>query len=375
MKPPTRDADAAWMRRAITLARRGEGLTRPNPPVGAVVVADERIVGSGWHRRAGGAHAEAAALAAAGAHARGATLYVTLEPCCTRGRTPPCTDAIAAAGIRRVVVGMRDPNPAHNGRGLRKLRRGGVEIIEGVETGAVQSLMAPFACVQRNGRPLVTLKMGMTVDGRIADRRGVSQWITGPEARREVQRLRKRVDAVMVGGATVRRDNPSLLCRLRRQNQLARIVVDSAGRVDPAARVFTDTCRDRTLLATTARCPARVCERLERLGVRVLRLPEKAGHVSLRALMTRLRRLGLLHVLCEGGGTLAGALLGQGLIDAFVFFVAPRILGDGDTTAVFSARDWLLGRMPALRFTSCRRVGDDLMIVAEPAPRGTGGGA
>ena len=198
-----------WMQRALRLARRGEGLTRPNPPVGAVAVKSGKIVGEGYHRRAGGPHAEVVALSKAGTKARGCTLYVTLEPCCTWGRTPPCTDLILSSGVRRVVVSVRDPNPRHSGRGLTLLRRKGIRVIEGVCAEEGMKLIAPFAKWIRRGLPYVTLKLGMSVDGKIADRKGRSRWITGPEARNKVHELRRRVDGILVGGGTVRNDDPS----------------------------------------------------------------------------------------------------------------------------------------------------------------------
>ena len=239
----TRAVDERWMRRALALARRGEGCTRPNPPVGAVVVVRNRLVGQGYHQIAGGPHAEVHALRKAGRHSAGATLYVTLEPCSTQGRTPPCTDAIIAAGVRRVVVAVRDPNPRHAGRGLIVLRRKGIEIHEGVVADQATELLRPFAKWIQHKTPYVTLKLAMTLDGRIADAQGRSQWITGPAMRGAVHALRRRVDAILVGRETAAIDDPNLLPRPARGRQPFRVVVDSRGRLPPNLRMLHDGFR------------------------------------------------------------------------------------------------------------------------------------
>lgn len=358
------NGEEKWMRRAIELAWRGAGRTRPNPPVGAVLVLGRRVVGEGYHRKAGGPHAEIAALSMAGALARGATLYVTLEPCSTTGRTGPCTEAILAAGVKAVVVGTRDPNPRHAGRGIRLLRRRGIPVSEGLLGGECCALIAPFRKWILTGRPYVTLKLAVSLDGRIADRGGCSKWITGPEARAEVQRMRHRADAVMVGSGTVLADDPSLLCRACATPHGWRVVMDSRGRVPAGARVLSDASADRTVLATLAGSAAsraaaqRRCETWE--------LPRAAGHVSVRALLRRLGRRGLLHVLCEGGGGAAHALIRAGVVDEFVFFIAPLVLGGDACRAAVSGAGWPLPAAPRLRIVECRRVGADVMIRAVP---------
>lgn len=358
------EADVRWMRRALELARRGEGLTRPNPPVGAVVVRGGRVVGQGWHRRAGGLHAEPIALRAAGRRARGATLYVTLEPCCTRGRQPPCTDAILAAGIARVVAAIRDPNPKHRGRGLRRLAAAGVEVVEGVCRAEAEELLAPFARWITTGRPYVTLKLGLTLDGRIADAEGKSRWITSPRARAMVQAMRRRADAILVGRATVERDDPSLLPRPGRGRRPWRVVVARGGDVPLSAQVLNDAAASRTLIAVTARCTAEREAALRAKGADVVRLPETEDGVDLAALMEELGRRGVLHVLCEGGGALAGSLVRAGLADAFEFFMAPRLLGASARPAIGGG--WPLSSAPTLRWTDVRRLGRDLHLRALP---------
>lgn len=344
---------------ALELARRGEGLTRPNPPVGAVVVAGGRLVGQGYHRKAGGPHAEVYALRQAGRQASGGTLYVTLEPCSTWGRTPPCTDAILAAGVKRVVVATGDPNPRHRGRGLSLLRRAGVMVTRGVLETEAARMIRPFAAWMGLGRPWVTLKLAMTLDGRIADADGCSRWITGSAARQAVQALRRASDAVMVGAGTAIADNPSLLPRPARGRSPWRVIVDSAGRLPTTATVLTDESRQRTLVATTERCSAARRRGYERAGAHVLRLPAIGEKVSLPALMAALHERQIMRVLCEGGGELAAGLLQAGLVDEIVLFVAPKVLGGGAVNAVGGA-GWPLAAAPEFVMESVERFGEDV---------------
>lgn len=359
--------DCRWMEIALSLAIRGEGLTRPNPPVGAVVVSRGSIVGRAYHKRAGAAHAEIGALLEAGRRARGGTLYVTLEPCCTFGRTPPCTDAILEAGISRVVVSVRDPNPKHAGRGLRLLRKAGLETVCGVCRSDGALLIAPFAKWIITGRPYVTLKMGMTLDGRIADMNGDSKWITCAASRKVVQNLRRGSDAVIVGAGTVRTDNPSLLCLSRKNRGPIRVIVDSTGSVPLSSRIFSDGYAWKTLLATTARCSCRKRKMLEAEGVTVWDVSTRGGKkVSLTRLMSRLGKSGLLHVLCEGGSEIAAELIRTRCVDEYRFFVAPRLLGGRKSLPVVTGVGWALQRAPQLRFSDVQRIGRDIMITALP---------
>ena len=353
------------MREAVRLARLGEGLTRPNPPVGAVIVRNGRLIGCGFHRRAGGPHAEVYALRQAGPKARGSTLYVTLEPCCTWGRTPPCTDAILAAGIRRVVIATRDPNPRHAGRGLRILKRAGVLVASGILEKEAKSILQPFACSMLHRRPFVTVKMAVSLDGKIADANGRSKWITGPEARTVVQDLRRRCDVIMVGATTARKDDPSLLPRPARGRQPYRVIVDSSGRLPPASQVLNDEGRSRTIVATTRRCPAARCAAYEARGAQVWRLPATQGRVSLKALIHRLHKLGALHVLVEGGGELAAALLRTGCVDEVFWFVAPVAIGGGGVPAI-GGTGWPLTKAPRMEIVELRQVGADVMLRAMP---------
>jgi len=351
-------SDEIFMRRALELARMSEGRTAPNPPVGAVVVKDGRIIAEGRHRKAGGPHAEVEALHAAGEAAAGATIYVTLEPCSTHGRTPPCTELIKARGIDRVVVAVRDPNPAHRGRGLRILRRAGIEVDCGILRKEATELLAPFACLITTGLPLVTLKMGMTLDGRIADRKDKSRWITGAAARREVQQLRRRCDAIMVGTRTALLDNPSLTVSGGRQPR--RVIVDSRGTLPLSAKIFTDGNADNTLIAVSAAVGAEAVNRYRAAGATVF-VCGRGRRVSLKILLRILGDLGVMHLLCEGGGELAAALIEQDLVDRYEFFVAPSFLG-GTATAVVGGKGWLLDNAPAIEFYETGMVGKDVRI-------------
>ena len=327
-----------FMQRALALARRGEGLTRPNPPVGAVLVQNGKIITEGYHKKAGGPHAEVNCLKSATGNLKSATLYVTLEPCSTFGRTPPCTDLILARGIRRIVIGTKDPNPVHTGRGIRILRRAGVEVITGVCRSEAEALIAPFAKRILTGMPYVTLKLAATIDGRIADASGKSKWITGPQARAKVQELRRSADAVMVGAGTVRADNPSLLPRPDKGRTPYRVIVGS--NIPEKSKVLTDEAAERTLVMTG----------------------------SLKKIFRELGKRGVIHVLCEGGGELAGSLVRAGLVDEFALFIAPSLLG-GTGFPMFGKAGWPLAKMPVLTFETLEKCGKDVFIRALPVRR------
>lgn len=359
-------ADEYWMDKALALAEKGEGLTRPNPPVGAVVVRRGLLVGQGWHHGAGSAHAEVLALRDAGEKAKGATLYATLEPCCTWGKTPPCVETIVGSRVSRVVVSSRDPNPAHRGRGLTILRKRGVEVVEGVRLAEGRRLILAFAKWMATGRPYVVLKLGMSLDGKIADRSGMSRWITGSAARQMVQDMRRRADAIIVGADTVLADDPSLLPRPAKGRKPFRVILDARGKVKTFAQVLSDAARDRTIMATARSCPAAMRNAWLRAGATVLCLRRNARGVSLCALLDELGGRGLLRVLCEGGAETAAAFIEAGLVDEYVFFAAARIVGGVDAKSAVGGRGWRLSDAPNLIFTECRYVGDDIMIRAVP---------
>lgn len=358
-----KNTDTKWMEMALALAGRGEGRTRPNPPVGAVVVKCGRVLGEGYHHRAGMPHAEVEALACLGRETRGATIYVTLEPCCTQGRTPPCTDLIIEKGIARVVISVSDPNPKHKGRGLRLLRDAGIEVVEGVCREAGEALLAPFAKWVTTGEPFVTLKMGMTLDGRIADSKGTSRWITGASSRAEVRRLRQRADAILVGRNTAVMDDPSLRWSKSARLNPMRVIVDSAGKLSPQAQVFSDGQAHNTIIVTTQACAERrVAEYIEG-GAEVWRCG-RGKRVSLKMLMKRLGKAGIMHLLCEGGGELAEDLVRLDLVDVFEFFVAPKIIG-GEGAPVVGGRGWSLKNAPNMKFVETRMIGEDIWIRGE----------
>ena len=355
------ESDLQWMQKAIDLARRAEGMTRPNPPVGAILVKNGQHIGQGWHKQAGGPHAEVFALRQAGETARGATLYVTLEPCCTTGRTPPCSEAIIRAGISRVVVGTVDPNPKHAGRGLRQLRKAGIQVEVGACAEEAADLIAPFACHMIKRRPFFTLKLGLSLDGRIADHTHSSRWITGPEARETVQAMRRAADAILVGAGTVRHDNPSLWPRPDQKRNPWRVIVVRTGPLPLSAQVFSDEHASRTIVAAPAGWQPACARKLRRNGVTVLELPQTR---LLPALAMELGKFGLLHVLCEGGGILAGELLRAGLVDELWVFVSPMLIG-GPVGAVGTA-EWSLKQAPRFEMKACRQEGKDLFLRLAP---------
>lgn len=322
--------DERFMRRALELAARGRGRTRPNPCVGAVIVRNGRVLGEGWHRAAGQPHAEVEAIRHAG-NCRDATLYVTLEPCCTHGRTPPCTDAILAAGLRRVVVAATDPNPRHRGRGLRILQGAGIRVDRGVLAEEATALNAGFNHWIVTGRPLVIAKAALSLDGRSATLTGASKWITSPRARRIGHELRASVDAILVGAGTVLADDPRLTLRHGvRGRQPVRIVVDTRGRCPVSARLFNDGLP--TWVVTSEQSPQRWRRQLEARGVTVIMMRTQARHLNLPAMLRMLGRRELTSVLVEGGrGGLLEALLATDAVDRVVFFYAPKIIGRAAT--------------------------------------------
>lgn len=328
--------DREGMAQALALAALGEGTTRPNPLVGCVVVRDGRVVGSGFHRVAGEPHAEVLALAAAGEAARGATLYVNLEPCAHHGRTPPCADAIVAAGIARVVAGVRDPNPLVDGRGIDRLQAAGVAVTVGVLEAACRRLNAGFLSVHERGRPWVTVKAAQSWDGQIAAEGGSSTWVTGEAARLYAHRLRLRHDAVVVGAQTVRRDDPRLTVRLPgAAAPRLRVVLAPHLGLDPGAKVFAPGPANapRTRIFTDAALPAGAEDVLAGVAD-VVRVGGGAEGLDLRAVLANLRDEGVQSVLVEGGGKTIAAFVRAGLADEFALFVAPRWIGARGATPV-----------------------------------------
>jgi diaminohydroxyphosphoribosylaminopyrimidine deaminase/5-amino-6-(5-phosphoribosylamino)uracil reductase len=354
-----------FMGLALRLARKGLGRTSPNPAVGAVVTRGDEVVGRGYHRRAGTRHAEITAIQDAGALARGATLYVNLEPCNHHGRTGPCAHAIVEARIRRVVIGMRDPNPLVNGRGIAALRRRGIEVVTGVLEQECRRLNEAFVCYITRGRPFVTFKAAVTLDGHVAARGGDSRWVTGEAARLEGHRLRNTHDAIVVGVGTVLADDPELTCRgVPGGRDPVRVVVDSRLRTPPTAKVVAAAARSSapTIIATTASAPERRARQLERAGARVIR-GRRGPHVNVDALLAGLGRLEIASVLLEGGPTLAGAFWRAGLVDRVVAFVAPKVLADpGGLPMVVGEPVRAMAQATALEQIEIRKVGEDVLI-------------
>ena len=356
-----------WMSRAVALAERAVGLTRPNPPVGAVIVRRGRIVGKGHHRRAGGPHAEILALADAGAQACGGVLYVTLEPCSTTGRTPPCTEAVLAAGLKEVVIGVLDPNPAHAGRGVRVLRQAGLKTRVGVCRRESEALVEPFSVWVATGRPWVTLKLAMTLDGRLADSGGRSKWITGAASRARVHALRRTADAIVAGAGTLRADDPSLLPRPAAGRRPYRVIVTGRRPLPVSARVFTDPQASQTWLAVPSSRKRAVARRLPACAAQIISCrATKSGTVSARDLLNKLGARGVLHAVCEGGGRLASDLVRRRLVDEYVLFYGASFLGGGRTAAALAGAGWPLAGRPRLEVIEVERIGNDIMVRARP---------
>jgi diaminohydroxyphosphoribosylaminopyrimidine deaminase/5-amino-6-(5-phosphoribosylamino)uracil reductase len=356
-------SDEQHMRAALALARRRIGDTWPNPSVGCVIVKDGRVVGRATTAASGRPHAEPQALAMAGEQARGATAYVTLEPCCFQGRTPPCTEALIAAGIARVVIGARDPDPRVNGAGLERLRAAGIEVVEGVLGAEAEAVVAGLYTRIQLGRPFVTLKLASTLDGRIATHAGESRWITGPQARRAAHALRGRHDAVLIGVGTARADNPELTCRIPgfKAVPTVRVVADSHLRLALTSHLVA-TARDAPtwIIARTDADPMRAAA-LAGAGVTVLRVGASEPGVNLVQGLQALAELGITRLLAEGGASIAAALLRADLVDAIAWFHAPAIMGGDGLPAAQPVGTAHLANLHRFLRISTRPVGEDLL--------------
>lgn len=323
--------DIRFMHRAAELALRGEGWVNPNPLVGALVVRNGRIIGAGWHERWGGPHAERNALSRCSESPAGATMYVTLEPCCHHGKTPPCADALIAAGIGRVVVGMQDPNPLVAGKGLARLREAGIEVVCGVCEQELRYMNRVFLKYIASRRPWVVLKSAMTLDGKIAARTGDSRWVTGEEARRRVHAMRRRYMAIVAGIGTVEADDPMLDCRLEGEvRQPVRFVADSSARIGLDRQLVQTAGRLRTVVAHTDVAPAPRIGLLQKAGVETWCCGEDRGRLSVEDLLRRMGEQGIDSLLLEGGGTLTESFLRGGFVDEVCMFVAPKLIGGRD---------------------------------------------
>lgn len=351
------------MRQALRLAARGRGWASPNPMVGAVIVANGEVVGAGYHRGRGTPHAEIAALEQAGDRARGAIMYLTLEPCTHHGRTPPCAPRVAASGVARVLIASEDPNPQVAGGGIEALRKAGITVEVSCLRERENRLNEAYRKYITTGRPFVTLKMAMSLDGKIATRTGDSRWITGERARKMAHRLRRDSDAVLVGVQTVIADDPRLTVRhVRAHRQPLRVVADSTARTPLQAHLLR-TGGTPPLIAITDRAPQDNVQALREAGAQVTVVPQREGRVELAALLDELGRREVAGVLAEGGGELAASLIEQGLADKLVVFVAPKIIGGSEAVgAVMGTGAAIVEQAWPVREVRCRKLGDDFMI-------------
>ncbi|HZS10602.1 MAG TPA: bifunctional diaminohydroxyphosphoribosylaminopyrimidine deaminase/5-amino-6-(5-phosphoribosylamino)uracil reductase RibD [Nitrospirales bacterium] len=362
---PALARDREYMARALRLAARAAGQTSPNPLVGAVVVSGGRVIGEGYHRHPGGPHAEILALKRVGRRARGTTLYLTLEPCChTNKRTPPCVPALIEAGLRRVVVAMADPNAVVSGRGIRALKRAGIRVDVGCLATEAAALNRAYVHTMRTGLPWVLLKAGMSLDGQIATASGESRWITGEAARADAQKLRAKVDAVVVGIGTVLRDDPQLTARVGARvlaRQPLRVVLDTRLRIPLTARVLH--AKAGRCLIMTSRAPRRKIAQLRAMGIEVVPQPAGRGGLSVTACMRSLAARGIQTVMLEGGSELNAAALSEGLVREVRLYVAPRLIGGRDAIGLLgSTAPALLKGATMLDDVTIRRIGEDFIF-------------
>ena len=359
-----------YMRLALRLAKKGEGFTSPNPLVGALVVKNGTILGRGYHKKAGLAHAEVAALERAGRACRGGRLYVTLEPCCHIGRTPPCVDKIKASGIKEVIFAMYDPNPLNKGKGAQFLRRQGIKVISGVLEDEAKEMNKVFIKYITQKLPFVTVKVAQSLDGKIATKTGHSRWISSQAARRLAHRLRQQVDAMVVGINTVMLDNPLLSCRIGNRlckKQPKKIVLDSQLRISPGANIFSSRSPAPVIIATTRQAPEKKILSWRKKGVSVIATRNRHGRVDLEDLFKQLAKQEITHILIEGGGEVIASALEQKLVDRMLVVVSPKIIGGrGSPTSIGGAGIRRISQAAELVDLSLRKVGPDLLIEGRP---------
>ncbi len=354
--------DEHWMKRALHLAEKGRGRTSPNPMVGAVLVKNGKAIGEGYHVKAGTDHAEIIALRRAGEKTKGATLYLNLEPCVHYGKTPPCAPAVIEARVKRVVIGMRDPNSLVAGRGVESLKEAGLHVEVGTLEKECRRLNEAFCKFIVRKEPFVILKVAATLDGKIATRVGDSKWVTGESSRNFVHRLRDQVDGVVVGIGTALRDDPQLTARIKKGRDPYRIILDSRLRIPEGAQVI-ETPSSKTIIATTESAARGKIKRLEKKGVRVLILNSKQGRIDLKNCLSKLGELEMMSLLVEGGSQVNGSFLDEGLIDKILFFLSPKLIGDREALGIFggSGKATIREAIP-LRELRVRRIGEDILI-------------
>lgn len=364
--PPMPGRDEQFMARALALAGRGRGAVEPNPMVGAVIVREGKVIGQGWHQRFGGPHAEIEAINAAtagGADLAGATMYITLEPCCHHGKTPPCTEAILAAGLTRVVAAMKDPDPQVAGKGIEALREAGVEVVVGVLEGQARRMLAAYVKLRTTGTPWVICKWAQSLDGRIATHTGHSRWISGEAARQHAHVLRGQCDAVCVGVGTVGADDPLLTNRSGSGRQPARLVLDGELHIPLSCRLLRTIDVAPVIVAARADAPQAAAEAIAAAGAEVLPLPPGAGGVDLSALLAELGRRQWTHLLVEGGRAVLGQFIAAGLADELMVFVAPRLIGGRKSLGPV---DWpdvdTVDQAPKLPPPQVEQIGPDVLL-------------
>ncbi|MCC8174409.1 MAG: bifunctional diaminohydroxyphosphoribosylaminopyrimidine deaminase/5-amino-6-(5-phosphoribosylamino)uracil reductase RibD [Odoribacter sp.] len=358
------EEDIYYMQYAIQLAQQGKGYVNPNPLVGAVIVKNGKIIGEGWHEQYGGLHAERNAFKNCTESPEGATLYVTLEPCCHYGKTPPCTEAVIENKIARVVIGLIDCNPLVCNKGVKQLEKAGIEVVTGLEELAIREQNKVFIKYITTGMPWVTLKTAMTLDGKIATYTGNSKWVTGEQSRLLVHELRANLMGIMVGANTVKVDNPMLDCRLPGvHRQPVRIIVDSQASLSLDSRVVITSYTQKTIVAHTCVASLEKIEQLQRLGVETLLCEEKEGHVSLTSLLQQLGKMGIDSILLEGGGELNYSFLQEKLVDEVYAFIAPKIIG-GRTAPSPVEGDGIdfMDKAIELQNIQLERIGNDILI-------------
>jgi diaminohydroxyphosphoribosylaminopyrimidine deaminase/5-amino-6-(5-phosphoribosylamino)uracil reductase len=354
--------DEKWMKRALQHAEKGRGKTSPNPMVGAILVKEGKVMGEGYHVKAGGDHAEIIAIKQAGDEARGATLYINLEPCTHYGKTPPCAPAVIRAGVKRVVIGMADPNPLVRNKGIENLKGAGLEVEVGIQEKECRRLNEAFCKYILKREPFIILKVAATLDGKIAARDGDSKWISGEASRRFVHRLRDQVDGVIVGIGTVLKDDPMLTARVRGGRDPYRIILDSRLRIPERAKV-TEISPSKTIIATTEAAPKDKIERLENKKVRVLVLDSKEGRINLKTCLSKLGEMEMMSLLVEGGSQVNGAFLDENLVDKLLLFLSPKLIGDSQALGIFGGkRVTNLKEAIVLREIRTKRIGEDILI-------------
>ena len=354
-----------YMKEALRLAVKGKGRTSPNPMVGAVIVKNNKIIGKGYHKKAGFPHAEIEAIRDAGEKAKGSRLYVNLEPCSHYGRTPPCSEAIIKSGIKDVIIGMKDPNPLVAGKGIRKLKKAGINIVHGIMGKECRAINEPYIKYIAKKLPYVTLKVAGSLDGKISTKTGESRWITGDQARNYVHKIRDEVDAVMVGINTVLRDDPMLTTRLKKKDlrHPVRIILDSRLKIPLTAKSVQLKNGQKTIVATTAKASLRKKKILEKMGVGVLLIKEKESKVDMMDLMKKLGKMEISNIMIEGGAEVNASALQSGIVDKVIFFIAPIIIGGANaTSSIMGNGISLLKDAVSIKEAKIKKLGRDFML-------------